>query len=317
MNIATVTLNPAIDQTVRVANFQRDTVNRAQEMRLDAGGKGVNVASFLAGYGCPVAVTGFLGEENSEIFERLFARKGIEDRFIRIPGQTRIGVKIVDEVNQQTTDINLPGQALPSEALDMLFRTVEELSASYDWFVLAGTLPPGVPTSIYATLINQLKSQGKHVVLDASHEALREGVRAGPTIVKPNRFELQELVGYSLHDEGAILQAATELLKTGMQIVAVSSGPQGALFVDSEMALLAVPPGVVVKTTVGAGDALVAGIMAGLAQGLNLVETARLATAFSVGAITRLGPDLPAPATLRTLCSEVTVQHLSRAKRVL
>lgn len=317
MKIATVTLNPAIDQTVRVANFQIDTVNRAQEMRLDAGGKGVNVASFLAGYGCSVAVTGFLGEENTEIFERLFARKGIEDHFIRIPGQTRIGVKIVDEANQQTTDINLPGQAPPLDALDALFKTVGELSASCDWFVLAGTVPPGVPTSIYATLISHLKSQGKQVVLDASHETLREGVRAVPTIIKPNREELQELVGQTLNEREAIEEAARELVKTGIEVVVISLGSQGALFVNSETTLLAIPPTVAVKTTVGAGDALVAGILAGFAQGLPLLETAQLATTFSIGAITRVGPDLPASETLHLLRTEVAVQQFFRRKHRL
>src|SRR5215471_13025014 len=101
MKIATVTLNPAIDQTVRVDHFQTNTVNRGQMMQFDAGGKGVNVASFLADYGHATAVTGFLGQENADVFEQLFARKRIEDHFVRIPGSTRIGVKIVDEANQQ------------------------------------------------------------------------------------------------------------------------------------------------------------------------------------------------------------------------
>src|SRR5947208_16681879 len=109
MKIATVTLNPAIDQTVRVDNFQPNRVNRAQALTFDASGKGVNVASFLADYGYNVAVTGYLGQENVNIFEQFFASKGIDDCFVRIPGNNRINVKVVDEVNQQTTDINLPG----------------------------------------------------------------------------------------------------------------------------------------------------------------------------------------------------------------
>src|SRR5437764_10284888 len=104
MKVATVTLNPAIDQTVRVDGFQTNTVNRGITMQFDAGGKGVNVASFLADYGHSTAVTGFLGQENAAIFEQLFARKQIDDRFVRIPGSTRIGLKIVDEAKQQTTD---------------------------------------------------------------------------------------------------------------------------------------------------------------------------------------------------------------------
>ena len=133
MRIATVTLNPAIDMTVRVDGFQTNTVNRGQTMQFDAGGKGVNVASFLADYGHTTAVTGFLGQENADIFEKLFANKRIDDRFVRTPGRTRIGVKIVDEANQKTTDINMPGLLPTTEAMNTLLETIERLAASYDW----------------------------------------------------------------------------------------------------------------------------------------------------------------------------------------
>lgn len=312
MKIATVTLNPALDQTIRVANFRPGTVNRGQEMRLDAGGKGVNVASFLADYGCPVAATGFLGEENSELFERLFARQGIEDHFIRIPGQTRIGIKIVDEANQRTTDINLPGQAPPEGALLQLSRTIERLAAACDWFVLAGALPPGVPTSVYATLISQLKALGKQVVLDTSGEALRAGVRAGPTIIKPNVDELRHLVGHPLDDEAAIERTAIELLGTGVRMVVVSMGERGALFVDQATTLYAPAAKVAVKTTVGAGDALVAGLLAGLAQQDELAAAAQLAIAFSRGAITRVGSHLPPKEQLRDHARHVAVESFRR-----
>src|SRR5260370_4615551 len=156
MKIATVTLNPAIDQAVRVDHFCLNTVNYAQAMQFDAGGKGVNVASALADVGYDVAVTGFLGQENAGIFEQFFSSKHIDDQFVRIPGRTRIGVKIVAEANQQTTDINMPRLPPPTEAMDTLFKTIERLAASCDWFVLSGTLPPGGPTTAYATIITQL-----------------------------------------------------------------------------------------------------------------------------------------------------------------
>src|SRR5438105_13721400 len=134
MRIATVTLNPAIDQTVRVDHFRPNTVNYAQAMQFDAGGKGVNVASFLTDFGLSASGTGCLGQGNADIFEQFFASKHIDDQFVRIPGNTRIGVKIVDEANQQTTDVNMPGQPPPAEAVDILFKTIEQLAASCDWF---------------------------------------------------------------------------------------------------------------------------------------------------------------------------------------
>src|SRR6202035_3820366 len=170
MKIATLTLNPAIDQTVKVDNFRLNEVNRGQAISFDASGKGVNVASFLTDYGYDTVVTGYLGEENSDIFEQFFASKGMEDCFVRIPGNTRINVKVVDEVNQQTTDINMPGQPPPQESMSTLYTTIEHLANSCDWFVLSGSLPPAVPGMIYATIIAQLKQQKKRIILDTSGE---------------------------------------------------------------------------------------------------------------------------------------------------
>jgi 1-phosphofructokinase len=315
MKIATVTLNPAIDQTVRVDHFHPNAVNYAQSMLFDAGGKGINVASFLADSGITPIVTGFLGQENADIFERFFASKRIEDRFVRIPGRTRIGVKIVDEVNQQTTDINMPGLPPTAEAIHRLYETIEDLAASCDWFVLSGTLPPGVPVTTYAALITRLKELGKLVVLDTSRDALREGMQAGPTIIKPNVDELRQLTGQNLADDAALEQAAHQLLDGGIQLVVISMGERGAMFVDSANTLLAVPPAIMVKSTVGAGDAMVAGLLAGYSRGLSLPDCARLATAFSLGAITRIGSHLPAPDVLQTYFQQVSIRTLTGVPR--
>src|SRR5712691_11774880 len=266
MKIATVTLNPAIDQTVRVDNLRLNSVNRAQEIRVDASGKGVNVAAFLADYGHDTAVTGYLGQANIEIFEQFFATKSIDDRFVRIPGNTRINVKVVDEINQQTTDINMPGQPPPHGAMSTLLETIEQLANSCDWFVLSASLPPHVPTTIYATIITQLKRQKKRIILDTSGEALREGIQAGPTIVKPNTEELQHLIGQALTSEAEIQQAAHQLLNEDIELVVVSMGRQGAILVEQATTHIATPPTMTVKKTFGAGDAMVAGLVAAQIQ---------------------------------------------------
>jgi 1-phosphofructokinase len=198
--------------------------------------------------------------------------------------------------------------------MNSLLETIERLAASYDWFALSGNLPPGAPTTIYATIISQLKMHGKRVVLDTSGEALRESVRAGPTIVKPNVDELQQLTGQSLSDEAAIEQAARQLLGD-IQLVVISMGERGALFVDAATTLIATPPRVQVKSTVGAGDAMVAGLIAGQVQGLSLPDCARLATAFSLGAITRVGSHLPTPETLQAYVQQVTVHTSTNVPR--
>ncbi len=315
MKIATVTLNPAIDQTVYVDHFRPDTVNRGQGMQFDAGGKGINVASFLVDAGYSVAATGFLGQSNDDIFKQFFAHKGIKDRFVYIPGSTRIGIKIVDEAQQQTTDINQYGLAPSGDAMDALLQVIDELMASYDWFALSGALPPGVPASTYAAIITKLKERGKKVSLDTSGEALQQGVLAGATIVKPNIDELQQLVAASLSSEGEIEQAARRLLNYGSQIIVVSMGKQGALFVDANETVVATPPDVSVKSTVGAGDAMVSGLISGQIQELDLSECARLATAFSLESISHVGAYLTSPDTLRERAQRISVRSLTPSSR--
>jgi 1-phosphofructokinase len=309
MKVATVTLNPAIDQTIEVDNFQLNSVNRAKATRLDAGGKGVNVASFLAEYGVQVAVTGLLGEENAGIFERHFAKRKIEDRFVRVPGETRVNIKITDEVNQVTTDVNVAGKAPGKYELNRLIDHVEALSEACDWVVLSGNLPPGVPSDFYGELIQSIKKKCA-VVLDTSGDALRDGLKAGPRVVKPNVDELSQLLGMSLKNIDEIFDVARSLLNVETQVAVVSMGEEGALFVSEGEAFQLVPPSVKVKSTVGAGDALVAGFVAGLAQSLSLMECAQLGTAFSLCAITQAGRDLPVLEKVAEFREQVVVNSL-------
>lgn len=311
IKVATVTLNPAIDRTVYVPDFRAGKVNRAEREQSDAGGKGVNVASVLADYGLSLAVTGFLGRENSFIFEELFQRKSIADHFVRIAGNTRTGIKIIDEVHQETTDINFPGQA-PTEAdIDQLFERVEALAADCDWFVLAGSIPGGVSTDIYRRLVELIKAKGRAVALDTSGAALKLALTASPTLIKPNIDELRELTGNSLNSRGKVVQAAQRLLQRGIETVIISMGERGALFVEADHVVLARPPEVKVRSTVGAGDAMVSGTVAGKINGLPLDECARLATAFSLSAITQVGSGLPSLAAVDNFKRQVVFEAIN------
>ncbi len=271
----------------------------------------MNVATFLADFLRPwniqVMVTGFLGRENAGIFESQFSQKHIEDRFIRIQGRTRTSVKIVDEVNQQTTDINMPGLTPSAEAVDLIFLTLQNLAKECDWFVLTGSLPPGLPDDFYAKLTLMLHERGCQVILDTSGPALKKGLAAHPAIIKPNLFELGELTGRNLTDIPAITHASQDLLSSVTNMVVVSLGKQGAVFCTQGTTILAVPPEVIVKSTVGAGDAMVAGLLCGLIQKLDLAGCARLATAFSLALVTSSLHSLPENAKLqRTGCSGET-----------
>ena len=284
-DVVTLTPNPAIDRTVFVARFAPGSVHRAEGSRCTPGGKGVNVASALADAGLRVAATGFLGRENRGLFEQLFAQKQIADDFVRIEGETRTGIKIVDSATRQTTEINLPGATPDARSLDALMERIAAWDAR--WFVLAGSLPPGIPPGFYRDLVGRLKSRGICVAVDASDEPLRLAIEAAPTVVKPNIHELEALVGSPLATVAEVIEAARGLIARGIRLVVVSMGGEGACFVSHEQVVAARPPAIAVGSTVGAGDAMVAGIVYAQMRNLALEDCARMATAFSLAALAR------------------------------
>jgi 1-phosphofructokinase len=308
--IVTITLNPAIDQTVAIPNFLAGSVNRVQDFRSDAGGKGVNVAAFLADYGLPVTATGFLGQENPHLFERFFKQKHITDRFVRIVGNTRTGIKIIDEVRQETTDINFPGQTPTPADLHVLLKIIDELSSQCRWFVIAGSIPAGISADIYREIIAAIAQKGCQVALDASGEGFRQSVTALPALVKPNIDELQEFCGHSLNTQSEVIRAARRLLEQGLQTVVVSMGEKGALFVENDGIIQAIPPHVQVKSTVGAGDAMLSGMVAGKIENRSLKACARLATAFSVIAVTHIGAGLSPQTSLESIERQVQLNEI-------
>ncbi len=304
-DVVTVTLNPAIDRTVTIPNFSVGAVNRVDHVQSHPGGKGINVAAALADYGHRVAVTGFLGHANAGAFEELFAKKGIADHFVRIAGQTRIGIKITDPVENKTTDINFPG---PSPSVDDLLAFLERLATlEAKWFVLAGSLPPGVSPEVYRDLIAELRGRGKKVLLDTSGSSLPLALTAAPQIIKPNRQEFEALVRRALVDRATIVVAAREIIAQGVEMVVVSMGKEGACFVTADGEVVAQPPDLPVQSTVGAGDAMVAGIISAQLDNLPLRDSARRATAFSTDKLRRVGSGITSRAAIAETMETVSI----------
>ena len=286
IDVVTVTPNPALDWTLSVLRFTAGAVNRVEAQQSKPAGKGVNVAAALAHAGYRVGATGWMGAGNAAAFETFFAERGIEDHFVRVPGEARVGIKIVDPAAQQTTDVNFPGLTPPLAERSLLMERVLGLAAAGRWVVMAGSLPPGVDPGFYCELTTLVAGAGARVVIDTSDEPLRRVLRSEPHILKPNIHELEKLVGRRLLTRDDIVAAARGLLKGEMELVTVSLGAKGALFVTADRVVAATPPSVPVRSTVGAGDALLAGIVAGRLRGLALDELARLASAFALAAMT-------------------------------
>jgi 1-phosphofructokinase len=234
-------------------------------------GKGVNVAAALASAGHRVAATGWLGADNAAAFAAFFAARGIEDRFVRVAGET--------------------GQTPPpAERAELMERVLGLASTAAtglpNWFVLAGSLPPGVDPGFYCELATLVTAAGARVALDTGGEPLRRALKSEPQVLKPNVHELEALVRYPLRSRDAIVAAARGLLKGGTELVVVSMGADGAVFLEDGRIVSATPPRVAVRTTVGAGDALLAGIVSARLRRLDLAELARLASSFALEAVT-------------------------------
>ncbi|WP_164137011.1 1-phosphofructokinase family hexose kinase [Stenotrophomonas maltophilia] len=311
----TVTLNPAIDQTVRLASLRPGHVHRACSSRDDAGGKGINVAACLADWGVPTTALGVLGGGNDAVFGALFSSRGIADACLRVPGQTRTNIKLVDEDNDETTDINLPGLVLDDADLDAVSRRLGTVLLPGLPVVLSGSLPSGLPAEAWARLQAQAGAAGARVLLDTSGDALAAALSgtagALPYALKPNHRELEAWTGTPLPDRSALRAAGQALVERGVALVAISMGIDGALFIDRSGALAARPPRLAQGSTVGAGDAMVAGIAAAMLEpSLDLAGCARLATAFSMSRLQSGDARRLDPAQVRAWAGDVLIERL-------
>ncbi|MDO5624717.1 MAG: 1-phosphofructokinase [Pseudomonadota bacterium] len=310
--VFTLTPNPAIDQTVHLPALRAGEVNVATHTQHNAGGKGINVASCLADWGTPVVASGLLGQDNAAPFAALFAQKGVIDACVRLPGRTRTNIKLLAADTGDTTDINLPGPAVPPAAWQALLAAVRQQVQPGQWVVAAGSLPPDLRAAGYAPLLALLVECGAHVVLDTSGPALAQALNGPhlPVLIKPNRHELQDWAGRPLRTTADVLHEARALLARGVGAVAVSLGAEGALIATPEGAWQAAPLPVTPLSTVGAGDAQVAGLVAARHAGLPWREALALGVAFATAKLRQIGPHLPARTEVQALAAQVELQAL-------
>lgn len=302
--VVTVTLNPAMDQFLWVDALQPGAVHRVQRSHHQAGGKGLNVATLLALGGQPVTVSGFLGADNASIFEDHMAAHSLTDAFIRIPGATRVSLKILD-AHSGTTDLNGSGLAPDSDALARLRERLLNLAQEGAWFVFGGSLPPGMEVTDFTDLLRDLKTAGCRLAVDSSGAALRAAVDVGVELIKPNAQELAELLDLPDTEPDRLMAAVDALVQEKSLSVILSMGEQGAYFVaDGQQRLARVPAPLEVVSTVGAGDALLAGYLAGRLQALPLSDCARWATAYAWSRLSSVEPRLE---QLSERCAAVAV----------
>lgn len=308
--IVTLTPNPAVDQTVMVEHLAIGSVNRFSKSHLDPAGKGVNVSRMAHRLGWPTIAFGFLAGEIGQLVEVALEAEGVEHHFVHMPGQTRINITLVERAERVATSLYGPGPAIDDAHRARLDNLFFAWTRAARLLVLAGSLPPGMPHDAYATYIRHARSMGVPTVLDADGEALRLGVAARPYLIKPNIEEAERLLGRSLPDLDAVIEAATELEARGVDIVVISMGADGAVCAADGKVFRAVPPTVEVRSTVGSGDSFVAGMAVSICREESITDALRLATAAGAATAAALGTALGAADSITELLPQVVVEEV-------
>lgn len=271
MSILTVTLNPCVDKTIAVERFLYGGLNRAKSVSAVLAGKGINVSRVLEASGIKQTATGFMGDYSGAL--------DINGSFVSVPGAVRTNIKLYDCESRVTTEVNEGGFEVSEEKLAEFNELYGKLLGECEIVVISGSAPRGVPADFYQRMIAAAAKNGVKTILDSSGESFSLALEARPYAVKPNLSELEEYFGEELDSDEKIINAAQRLCALGVNLAAVSMGSGGAVFCSGGEALKAVPFEAEIKSTVGAGDSMVAAIAYSIKSGFDLYHTATLATA--------------------------------------
>jgi 1-phosphofructokinase family hexose kinase len=315
--IITVTLNAAIDKTLAVPNFRLGRRHRAVEQTSMAGGKGVNVARALKRLGQPVIATGVAGgPTGTRIIEQLTDEAILND-FVRIREESRTSTAVVDPTTGDQTEINERGPAVAEAELELFVDKLLYLAKGAAVCVFSGSLPRGIPDELYARLISEINRLGVLTVLDSEGEALRLGTRAEPGLVTPNEPEAEELVGHEFADDDDRAQAMHEIAELGAS-EALMTLPSGCLAYvrdghDPALYSARIDAGVVEsRSTVGSGDAFLAGMVAARYGGRSAEDCLRFAVACGAESVQHFGAGVLDQREVQRLLDEVKVERLSQ-----
>lgn len=308
--IITVTMNPAIDKTALIKKFTVGGLNRLTNPISDMGGKGINVSKAIKALGGESLCTGFIAGENGQWIIQQLENMNIQHDFIKVEGNTRVNLKILDE-SMTLTELNEVGQKISKEDLELLIHKLNKLTQKDDIVILAGSVPLGIKHDIYAKMINDLKKKEVKVILDADGDLFKEGIEACPFLIKPNKYELCQYFNLNQNcSNDELIEKAKTLLTKGIQVIVISLGSKGAIFLTNHQTIFVKGINVKAHSAVGAGDSMVGAIAYGLSQNFDLDPLIRLAVATSAGAVMSEGTKPPTRDVVDSLVSLVKIESI-------
>jgi len=303
--------NPCIDRTIEIEKFTYAGMNRIVASREDGSGKGVNVAIAICQMGGDAACIGILGSRNGDaVLERM---EGVACDFITFDGNVRINTKMLDRSTGKITEINDRGVAVTAEQVEAMVEQCVRWAKKSTFMVLSGSLPPGCPDDLYATICERIRAEvpACRVLLDAEGEKLRLGLKAHPTLIKPNQYEFELLAGRELPTVQDVHEEACRWIAEGVtEMIVVSMGGDGAYLHDGRQAYFAPIIPVPVRSTVGAGDSMVAGMMYAFDRGLDAVDAFCHGVAAATSSVTTEGTELVDAEVYQQMLSRVELQKL-------
>jgi 1-phosphofructokinase family hexose kinase len=313
--IVTVTLNAAIDRTLVVPSFQVGQRHRASDSFAVAGGKGLNVGRALKALKVPVVCTGLVGGRNGAEIVGDLSEEGILHDFVRIEGESRTSVAVVDPIGDRYTEVNEWGPEVSEGELDALREKLDYLTQDAEFLVLAGSLPRGVEPGFYADVIRDANRRHILTVLDTEGDPLRHGIQAEPYLVSPNVQEAEGLVGHEFNDDSDLVNGLDEIASLGARNVLISleAGCYALVREDrDEHRFRGRAPRFDPVSTIGAGDALLAGFLAARVAGRNVEESVRSAVATGAASVLEPGAGRFDPREVARVSGLVTVESLDR-----
>ena len=308
--IITVTLNPALDKTLVLAEFHPGMVNRVKSIRRDAGGKGLLVSKTIEALGGESIAISIVGGATGQFIRGQLDEMGIQNDLVEVNTGTRTNLKIIDNTKKTYTEINEPGAPVHEMVVEEAVYALESHMRKGDAVVLAGSLPEGCKPGIYADIIEVCKAAGARVYLDCDGEAFKLGVAAKPHLIKPNKYELAELCGCDPEDDIACMQEAKQLVAQGVGSVLLSLGAYGALYVSENFCLRGQGIKVPVIGRSGAGDAMTAAMVLGEEKGMPPEERLRYAIASASAKIMVAGTQPPERETVEEMLPKVIVTNM-------
>ena len=300
--IYTLTLNPAVDRELTVPAVAFDSVLRASESRVDFGGKGFNVSRLLKRLGAESTA----GEMLQEGLHSL----GIGTEFVWVAGETRTNVSIVTQSGGHYIKVNEKGPLVDPAKQQELLDKIAALAKPGDWWVLAGSLPPGVADDFYARIVNALNQRDSMAILDTTGESLRLGCAEKPYLVKPNAEEAQALTKLPVDTPAEIAAVAAEIRRMGAQNVVISMGKAGALLQTGESTWLTHSPRIKERNPIGAGDSMVGGLVWALMRGLSLKESLGWGVASGAATASLNGTEVGSQKLIEKLFNQVEYERL-------